>query len=192
MNHKLAPQNRRGADKHPVSTPSLFTTLPLIFQELVHGSPDPAARTYLLNQGDLGLLAAIEALSAEQASESVEGGASIAAHVDHLRYGFQVLNGWASGTLRSKKELDWTASWRRGIVSESEWRELRAGLQHAAEAWLAALGTPRDLSEREAGWMAGSVAHVAYHLGAIRQIDRRTRGPTAEEEARAQAEHRAR
>jgi hypothetical protein len=34
--------------------------------------------------------------------------------------------------------------------------------------------------------MAGSVAHVAYHLGAIRQIDRATRGPTAEDEAKAQ------
>jgi len=33
------------------------------------------------------------------------------------------------------------------------------------------------------GWMAGSVVHLAYHLGAIRQIDRATRGPTAEDEA---------
>jgi hypothetical protein len=31
-------------------------------------------------------------------------------------------------------------------------------------------------------WVAGSVAHLAYHLGAIRQIDRATRGPTAEDE----------
>jgi len=42
------------------------------------------------------------------------------------------------------------------------------------------------VSEVEAGWMAGSVAHLAYHMGAIRQIDRTTRGPTAEDEARAQ------
>jgi hypothetical protein len=30
----------------------------------------------------------------------------------------------------------------------------------------------------------GSVAHLAYHMGAIRQIDRATRGPP-EEESRA-------
>ena len=45
------------------------------------------------------------------------------------------------------------------------------------------LRTPRQVSEVEARWMAGSVAHFAYHMGAIRQIDRTTRGPTAEDEA---------
>ena len=172
--------------------PSLFTVLPTIFRELVHGSPDPAARTYLLNQGDHGLLAALEALTAEQASRTEAGGASIAAHVDHLRYGFTVLNGWATGTLRSRETLDWTASWRKTAVDEAGWRALRDALRREAEAWLAVLGKARDLSEVEAGWMLGSVAHVAYHLGAIRQIDRATRGPTAEDEARAQAEARTR
>jgi len=38
--------------------------------------------------------------------------------------------------------------------------------------------------------MGGSVAHLAYHLGAIRRIDRAARGPTAEAEASAQAETR--
>jgi hypothetical protein len=175
-----------------MNAPSLFSVLPVIFRELVLGSPDPAARTYLLNQGDLGLLGALEALSAEQASQTGEGGASIAAHVDHLRYGFEVLNGWANGTLRSKSELDWTLSWRRVTVSEVEWRALRDGLRRETEAWLDALGTPRALSDVEAGWMAASVAHVAYHLGAIRQLDRAARGPTAEDEARAQSERPAR
>lgn len=175
-----------------MSVPSIFDVLPTIFRELVHGSPDPAARTYLLNQGDRGLLAALERLSAEQASRRAEGGASIAAHVDHLRYGLAVLNDWARGTVRPKSEIDWTASWRRTVVSEAEWRTVRDALRREAEAWLDALGTPRELDEVEAGWMAGSVAHLSYHLGAIRQIDRVTRGPTAEDEARAQAQRRAR
>jgi hypothetical protein len=50
------------------------------------------------------------------------------------------------------------------------------------------LRTSREVSEVEAGWLAGSVAHLAYHMGAIRQIDRTTRGPTAEDEARIEAE----
>ena len=175
-----------------MSVSSIFAVLPMIYRELVHGSPDPGARTYLLNQGDEGLLAALERLSADQASRSIDGGASIAAHVDHLRYGLAVLNGWANGTLRSRKEIDWTASWRTTVVSEADWRTLRDALRREADAWLHALGTARDLSEVEAGWLAGSVAHLAYHLGAIRQIDRATRGPTAEDEVRAQAERRAR
>jgi hypothetical protein len=47
------------------------------------------------------------------------------------------------------------------------------------------LGASREVSDIEAGWIAGSVAHFAYHMGAIRQIDRTTRGPSAEDEARA-------
>jgi hypothetical protein len=40
-----------------------------------------------------------------------------------------------------------------------------------------ALGSPRDVSEVELAGMIASIAHLAYHLGAIRQIDRDLRGP---------------
>jgi hypothetical protein len=88
--------------------------------------------------------------------------------------------------------MDWTASWRKNVVSDTEWRQLRAELRREADAWAATLRTPREVSDVEAGWLAGSVAHLAYHMGAIRQIDRTARGPTAEDEARAQAEVRKR
>jgi hypothetical protein len=83
--------------------------------------------------------------------------------------------------------MDWTASWRKNVVSETEWRELRDQLRREAGAWAEALRTPREVSDVEAGWLAGSVAHLAYHMGAIRQVDRTTRGPTAEDEVRAEA-----
>jgi len=164
---------------------SFATILPALFHELVDGSPDPRARTYMLNQGDHGLLASLDRLSATQAS-ATHGGASIAAHVDHLRYGLSLLNRWADGTSPPWPDTDWTASWRKTVVSDAEWGALRDALRHEAARWVQALATRRDVSEVEAGWMAGSVAHLAYHLGAIRQIDRAARGPTAEDEARAQ------
>ena len=166
------------------------TILPTLFRELVNGSPDPGARTYMLNRGDTGLLAALERLSAAEASAQRAGGPSIAAHVDHLRYGLSLLNGWArSATVPG--ETDWTASWRKSVVSEPEWRTLREEFAREAEAWAAALRTPREVNEIQAGWIAGSIAHLAYHFGAIRQIDRATRGPTAEDEARVEAALRA-
>jgi hypothetical protein len=97
-------------------------------------------------------------------------------------------NRWARGTLPAKQATDWTVSWRRNVVSDTEWRHLRSELRHEADAWTATLRMPREVSEIEAGWLVSSVAHVACHLGAIRQIDRSTRGPTAEDEVRAQAE----
>jgi hypothetical protein len=169
-----------------MSTQSFAALFGKIFDELVHGSTDPGAHTNVLNQGDAGLLASLDRLSAASASATHAGGPSIAAHVDHLRYGLSLLNRWANGVPPPWPDMDWTASWRRNDVSEDAWRELRAELRREADAWAMALRTPRDVSDREAGWLVGSVAHFAYHMGAIRQIDRVTRGPTAEDEARAQ------
>ena len=169
-----------------MSSDAFAKVLPVIFRELVHGSPDPSARTYVLNQGDPGLLGSLDRLSAVAASASHDGGASIAAHVDHLRYGLSLLNRWADGVPPPWPDMDFTASWRRNVVSEDAWRTLREDLRREATRWAEALGAPRQVSDVEAGWIAGCVAHLAYHLGAIRQIDRALRGPTAEDEARAQ------
>lgn len=174
-----------------MSADLLATVMATLLRELAQGSPDTQNRTYVLNRGDTGLLASLERLSAEAASSSL-GGASIAAHVDHLRYGFSILNRWAAGTPLRWKDIDWTASWKKNAVSEAEWRALRDDLRDEVSAWIEALGTPRETNEVEAGWMAGSVVHLGYHLGAIRQIDRAARGPTAEDEARAEAALRAR
>jgi hypothetical protein len=170
-----------------MSSNSFAKVLPVIFRELVHGSSDPNARTYVLNQGDLGLLASLDRLSAVAASASHDGGASIAAHVDHLRYGLSLLNRWTDGVPPPWPDMDFTASWRRNVVSDEAWRTLRDELRREATRWGEALAAPRQVSDVEAGWIAGCVAHLAYHLGAIRQIDRALRGPTAEDEARAQS-----
>lgn len=167
---------------------SLHTVvLPTLLAELVDGAPEPATRTYVLNRGDRGLLASLRSLSASAASANPAGAPSVAAHVDHLRYGLSLLNAWAAGALPPAEAVDWTASWRRTAVSESEWRTLCDTLQREADAWAAVLRTPRDVGAVEAGWMVGSVAHIAYHLGAIRQLARAARGPTAEDEANAEA-----
>ncbi len=170
-----------------MSASLLTTVLPTLVREIVHGAPDPRERTYLLNRGDPGLLASLERLSAAAASAAPGGAPSIAAHVDHLRYGLSLLNALAAGALPPAEAIDWTASWQRTAVSDAEWPALRDALRAEAVAWEAALRAPREVSEVEAGWMAGSVAHLAYHFGAIRQMDRGARGPTAEDEARAEA-----
>ncbi len=171
-----------------MNTETWTTVLQALFRELVDGSPDPRANTSMLNRGDPGLLASLEGISAAAASATHGGGASIAAHVDHLRYGLSLLNRRAAGQTLRAGEIDFTASWRRTAVSETEWRALRDALRREADAWRIQLGTAQELSEVEALWFVGTVPHLAYHLGAIRQIDRATRGPTAEDEARAEAE----
>lgn len=174
-----------------MNTADYAETLSVLMRELVDGSPDPNAGTYMLNRGDHGLLASLDQLSAPAASAAIDGGGSIAAHADHIRYGLALLNRWARGEVEPWKGADWTQSWKKPVVSEAEWRELRAGLRRETHDWIDALATPREMSGAPLKWVTGSVAHLAYHLGAIRQIDRAARGPTAEDERRAEAALRA-
>ena len=70
--------------------PDLTTMLRVLYAELIDGAPESGA--YMLNKGDAGLLTSLDNLSASAASKSGAGGASIAAHVDHLRYGLSLMN----------------------------------------------------------------------------------------------------
>jgi len=159
-----------------MNTTEIASSLKTLFVELVEGASENSA--YMLNQGDAGLLRSLDTLDAAAASRVTTSGSSIAAHVDHVRYGLWLLNRWAAGE-DPWGDADWTASWRKTSVSEIEWKQLRAALRDEARRWTNALATPRDVSELELNGMIGSIAHLAYHLGAIRQIDRAARGPSA-------------
>ena len=43
------------------------------------------------------------------------------------------------------------------------------------------VGTPRELNEADLTIAFAGVAHLAYHLGAIRQMNEQTRGPREDE-----------
>ena len=136
----------------------------------------------MLNTGDLGLLGSLDKISAADASRTTSGGAPIAAHVEHLRYGLALMNQWSAGVENPWASADWTNAWRLTKVSEPEWDSLRAALRAETQRWLRSLGKAREPNVTQLTYMMASIAHLAYHLGAIRQIDRGARGPTAEEE----------
>jgi hypothetical protein len=66
-------------------------------------------------------------------------------------------------------------------VSDAEWQDLRQQLRDEAHRWLHVLRAPREVNAMELNGMVGSIAHLAYHLGAIRQINRAARGPAEQE-----------
>jgi hypothetical protein len=157
-----------------MNTAELSKTLTTLFSELVNGATDDGA--YMLNGGDEGLLRSLDKLSAKAASAPTPTGSSIAAHVDHLRYGLSLMNRWSGGE-NPFADADWSTSWKKTMVSEDEWRTRRAELRAEATRWLDALGKPRDVQEMALNGIVGSIAHLAYHLGAIRQINSAARGP---------------
>ena len=156
-----------------MNSADLTPSLTALFSELVDGTPKTGG--YMLNQADPGLLRSLDRLSATAAS------AKIAAHVDHVRYGLSLMNRWANGEPNPFATADWTAAWRTTHVSDAEWSKLRADLRAEAHQWLQALGKPREVDTIALNGMIGSVAHLAYHLGAIRQIDQAIRGPAESE-----------
>jgi hypothetical protein len=162
----------------PVSDPDptpLHRALSALLGELIDGPAAEAA--WILNPGDPGLLRSLEKLSAASASAvPPNGGSSIAAHVDHLRYGLQVMNRWSRGE-DPFADADYAASWRRQAVSDTEWAALLNELRAEARTWCEAATESRTRNDVELTGVLASIAHLAYHLGAIRQIERSTRGP---------------
>ena len=159
-----------------MNTGEMTRALRTLFSELVDGAPS-GGDAFMLNSGDAGLLRSLERLSAGDASHSVNGGATIAAHAQHLRYGLSLMNRWAAEGGDPFADATWDAAWKLSTVDDAAWQEIRAGLAAETRRWQTTLETPRDVKGIELAGMIGSIAHLAYHLGAIRQIDKTARGP---------------
>ena len=157
-----------------MNTGEIVQTIGTLLAELVDGASKEGG--YILNPGDEGLLRSLEKLSAADASARTPTGSSIAAHADHLRYGLSLMNRWSEGE-NPFASADWGASWRKVVVSEPEWRQRLADLRGETSRWLDAVRRPREVTDVELNGMIGSIAHLAYHLGAIRQINQSARGP---------------
>ena len=127
-----------------------------------------------------GIRATLTSLDAAQASRSRRGHPSIAAHARHMNFHLRVVAEWMQG-VRVKR--DWPASFVPGEVSAEEWARLQSELEESRTEFLRVLRSlPPDKFVSE-GAGIDALVHLAYHLGAIRQIDRALRGPRAEDDA---------
>ena len=160
-----------------MNTQEVNSSLTRLFSELVDGA-NSRTGGFVLNTGDAGLLRSLDNLSAGDASRSVNDGATIAAHAEHVRYGLSLMNRWAAAGGNPFADATWDEAWKISLVDAYAWQEIRDGLRDEAHRWLEALNPARDVTDLELIGMIASIAHLAYHLGAIRQIDKQTRGPT--------------
>lgn len=145
------------------------TALSNMLTELFDGPR--AGEAYVLNPGDPGLVRQLDAIDAATASKRLAPGRPpIAAHVDHVHFGFALLNRWAKGEENPWADADWNASWQRTSVTDDEWRALRAALRREAETWRTVVETRSSWDAVSASAALSTSVHTAYHLGAIRQI----------------------
>jgi hypothetical protein len=114
-----------------------------------------------------GIRATLSALTADQASRRLDGHPSIASHVRHMNFHLRVTAEWIQG---DHSRRDWAASFEPQTVTEAEWTALQKDLETSRAEVIRTLEglSPERFIEEGAG--LGSVAHLAYHLGAIRQL----------------------
>ena len=156
-------------------TDDVAVALARLFGELTEGVSEGGG--FVLNTGDIGLLRSLDTLSAADASRSVNDGATTAAHTQHVRYALSLMDQWAVDGGNPFANAKWDEAWKLSAVGETEWAAIRDGLRDEARRWLAVLKAPREVQDVELIGMVASVAHIAYHLGAIRQIHKSVRGP---------------
>jgi len=124
---------------------------------------------FFLDRGN-SLFETIDNIPASAASQPVSsGGASIAAHVEHIWYYLKVLE----SDIRKSEfgKVDWQESWQVKGVTTEEWEALRKRLRQTYQSVVSAI---RDVEhwdeENDIGAPLAILAHTAYHLGAIRQM----------------------
>ena len=143
--------------------------LQFILSEIANGPPSGEA--YLLNPGDAGLLKQLAKVDAGTAStRPMEGLTTIASHTAHVLYGFQLSNRLAEGEENPWRDANWETAWRKTEVSSDEWESLKVSLNEELKKWQLTLAQRRNWNDVAARGAVGIAAHLAYHLGAIRQI----------------------
>jgi hypothetical protein len=159
-------------------TRKITEALTTLFSELVTGTRPTDGGAFVLNSGDAGLLRSLDKLSSSDASRSVNQGATIAAHAQHVAFGLSLMNRWALEGGDPYGNAKWDEAWKTSVVNDSQWMAIRTNLRYEALQWLASLAADREVTTLELNGMIATIAHVAYHFGAIRQIDKSARGPT--------------
>ena len=142
----------------------VITHLLTVLGEAVEGPSGPS--TYFIdNRPGAGLLGALAGLSAAEASRAWAG-TTIAAHVHHLAFGMEVSAAALEG---DQGHRDWSESWRVSTVDDAGWARLVEQLRREYARLRGAVESRTASSEQAFGEAVGVIAHIAYHLGAIRQ-----------------------
>ena len=155
-----------------------------ILREAVLGG-EPGQGTSFLDgtagdgSGNHGLIATLAALSAEQASRDL-GGTSVAGHARHVALHLEVAVRWDRG---ERGPFGWKESFLPLAVDAAGWTEVQGRVRRAYDAVVALAHEweARPLDGDVTGGLAGAAAHVAYHLGAIRQMVKALDGGTGHE-----------
>ncbi len=155
----------------------VMKSLGMVLKEAYEGPQDPRGTWFVEMAPDTGLFGTLASVSADEASRPpAPGRSTIAGHAAHLRFSLEVARRFLGG---DRGPFEWEQSWATRSVDDAAWAELRAGLRQEYDAFRRALDEAGELDWLLLSGMFGGLAHVAYHLGAIRQMILELRGAPA-------------
>jgi hypothetical protein len=114
-----------------------------------------------------GFFATLDSLSPVQASSLTSLGLSIAAHTAHSAFHIEATIRSASG---DRSPNDWQGSFEPRVVDALEWAAQRQRLKNAHSSIVDLAHNTPVWDQHSATGMMATLAHVTYHLGAVKQI----------------------
>ncbi|RYG48528.1 hypothetical protein EON79_04195 [bacterium] len=145
----------------------------VLLREAFEGRAEGNDYTWFV-EGKEGIFDALASVDAETASRRpFPKSPSLAAHAYHVLYLLTWANNWHGGP---EPEGDWEASWTKQKATPHEWASLREKIRTQYESFIAWFSTNQDWSPEQIRLSTlANLPHVAYHLGAMRQIIHQTK-----------------
>jgi hypothetical protein len=136
-----------------------------VLKETIEGPGDHGS--YFIDKGT-GLLQTLETLSLERAfANPAPGRPSIAAHVKHTSFHMNAICAWPRG---DHSRRDWPSSFVLENHDAATWTALLEELKFEYADFQSVIREFASESDEALGGAVGGIVHVAYHLGAIRQL----------------------
>ncbi|EAQ78338.1 hypothetical protein [Blastopirellula marina] len=127
--------------------------------------------SWFIHRNDPGLIRLLRRYSALEASTPPAAGRMpIVAHAEHLRYHLSLIEATLRGEADAFATADWSAAWEVKMIRDADWNALIAEIDALGRVWLEACETPHEWDSMMLTGAFASIAHLAYHMGAIRQI----------------------
>lgn len=137
-----------------------------LYVEVFNGTPPGESGTWFV-QGGEAMWATLDDLTAAEASaRPFPTASSVAAHVIHTDYYLNQTLRWVAG---EEPVDDWPGSWAKQEVTEEEWAAVKDGLRQRVKAFVDLVASSPNGEHHIIGKLA-NLGHVAYHLGAVRQL----------------------
>jgi hypothetical protein len=135
-----------------------------VLHEAFEGPPE--RWSFFTDSGsEAGMFGTLAKLSAADASRAT-GGSTIAAHAHHVSFSLEASSAWIRG---DQTPRNWKESWSVSTVDDVAWARMQSEIRSRYRDMLKAVESDTKSGVMPFVGAVATVAHMAYHLGAIKQ-----------------------